>query len=77
MDVRLLLLLVLLAVVAPAQPRLFPFRPVNAAFSRPSNRFVMTSANPDQLHLFDPVTGNDTVLPLPARLPPFPSAPTA
>jgi len=66
MDVRLLLLLVLLAVVAPAQPRLFPFRPVNAAFSRPSNRFVMTSANPDQLHLFDPVTGSDTVLPLPA-----------
>ncbi len=65
MDVRGFILFVLVAVAASAQLRLFTFRPVHAAFSRPLNRIVMTSTTPDQLHLFDPATGNDTVLPLP------------
>jgi len=63
---RLLFLLLFLCAVAPAQQRLFSFHATSAAFSKSLNRIVLTSSYPNQLHLYDPATGDDTILPLPA-----------
>jgi hypothetical protein len=48
--------------IAFAQSVPLSFRPVDSAYSKPLDRIIMISANPDQLHIYDPPTNSDVVV---------------
>jgi hypothetical protein len=48
--------------VAFAQTVTLSFRPVDSAYSKPLDRIIMISANPNQLHIYDPPTNSDVVV---------------
>src|SRR5271166_3378347 len=48
-----------------AQTRPLPYNPVTAEYSNALDRIILISANPNQLHIFDPVNNSDTVVNLP------------
>jgi len=45
--------------------RRLPYNVVESAFNKPLNKLVLASAAPNELHLFDPATFNDTLVALP------------
>jgi chitinase len=52
-----------LSVFDPVTP--IAFRPTDAEYSRALDRIIAVSASPDQLHIFDPLTHQDTAVALP------------
>jgi hypothetical protein len=68
---RLLNLLIALAALStiPRQAQSLPisgFSPVDAQYSSALDKIVLISANPNLLHIYDPVSGTDTTVPLTA-----------
>ncbi|HXA67660.1 MAG TPA: BACON domain-containing carbohydrate-binding protein [Bryobacteraceae bacterium] len=63
----LLTALIATASIYGAQPQLtqLSFRPLASRGSRPLDRIVMISGNPDLLHIYDPVSTNDVTVSLP------------
>jgi chitinase len=59
-------ILLLLVRISSAQTNSLSFRPVAAEYSTALDRIVMISANPNQLHIYDPVSQSDTKVSLPA-----------
>jgi hypothetical protein len=55
-----LVILLLLVRISSAQTNSLSFRPVAAEYSTALDRIVMISANPNQLHIYDPVSQNET-----------------
>jgi len=53
-------ILLLLVRISSAQTNSLSFRPVAAEYSTALDRIVMISANPNQLHIYDPVSQSDT-----------------
>jgi uncharacterized protein (TIGR03437 family) len=53
-----------LAALAPAATNALPYRPVAAEYSSALERIVMVSANPNTLHIYDPVSQADTAVSL-------------
>lgn len=45
-----------------AQVTPLPFRPVDARYSQTLDRIVMVTSDPGQLHIYDPVSGNDSAV---------------
>jgi hypothetical protein len=60
-----LVILLLLVRISSAQTNSLSFRPVAAEYSIALDRIVMISANPNQLHIYDPVSQSDTKVSLP------------
>jgi hypothetical protein len=62
----LILVLISFSLTVPAFAQLVPlaFRPVAAEYSSSLDRIIMISANPDQLHVYDPVALTDTTVDL-------------
>jgi hypothetical protein len=48
-----------------AQTRPLPYNPVTAEYSNALDRIIFISANPNQLHIFDPVNNSDSAVNLP------------
>ncbi len=48
-----------------AQTRTLPYNPVTAEYSNALDRIIFIAANPNQLHIFDPVNNSDTAVNLP------------
>lgn len=60
---RLVLLGYLVAVAnVHSQPVHLAFKPVDVQYSKPLDRLIMVSANPNQVHLVNPVTGAETTI---------------
>ncbi|MGA2716080.1 MAG: hypothetical protein ABSG41_23525, partial [Bryobacteraceae bacterium] len=58
-------ILALLTAAAEAQVNPLPYRPVASIYSSSLDEIVMISLNPNQLHIYNPVTKSDTAVNLP------------
>src|SRR4051794_35147414 len=59
MLLRVLMVALSIASWCSAQTTPLTFRPLAAEFSSGLDRIIMVSANPSQLHIFDPASGTD------------------
>jgi hypothetical protein len=64
-QLRLFAALASTAVLGYAQMAGLPYRPVAAKYSQALDKIVMVAANPNQLHIYDPVSYNDVAVNLP------------
>jgi hypothetical protein len=53
------------ATQSPASLTGLPYNVTNASYSRPIDKLVLTSAMPNELHVYDPVSRADQMIPLP------------
>jgi hypothetical protein len=52
------------AVVTPPNPLPLSFKPVAAEYNKTLDRVIFVSASPNELHIFDPISQSDQIIPL-------------
>jgi hypothetical protein len=57
----------LFATTGIAQTTMLEFRPADAEYSKALDRIIAVSSGPNVVHIYDPATGADTVVPLSAE----------